>query len=201
MLKEVKSRLRVIKLHKKGVFGNEKDFIFHLGENDSIELSEVYHRIAEDDDYFGEIEELGLLEYREELKNKEYDGKLLFGGVPLCWFCRGETEILEKTPQERIKYAKDGEMIPVTKEEMKTINTQTVESEANMDFGEALKALMMCNRVARIGWKREYIEIQLPDKDSKMTKPYIFLSSEIGNKVPWTPTQDDLLSTDWVLVT
>ena len=70
-----------------------------------------------------------------------------------------------------------------------------------MGFEEALKLLKMCNRVARIGWKHEYLELQLPDKDSKMTKPYIFLSSDSGAKVPFLPSQDDLLSSDWMLVT
>jgi len=118
---------------------------------------------------------MSLSEFRERATEKMYDGELRFRGLRLYWFCGEKTEIKEKP--------------------------QTVESEFTMGFEDALKLLKMCNRVARIGWKRDFIEVQLPDQDSKMTKPYIFMSSETGAKVPFLPSQDDLLSSDWVLVT
>ena len=73
-----------------------------------------------------------------------------------------------------------------------------------MDFGEALKEMKMGYAVRRKGWpgKMDFIEIlQFKEKNSKMTEPYIFLdciSSNGENKrVPWTPSQIDILAEDW----
>ena len=45
-----------------------------------------------------------------------------------------------------------------------------------MDFGQALWNLKNGNKVRRKGWhgKGIFIELQKPDKYSKMTHPYIF---------------------------
>ena len=72
----------------------------------------------------------------------------------------------------------------------------------DMNFSEALKALKMGSKVTRFGWdgKGMYLELQLPNEKSKMTLPYIFLKTVDGALVPWTASQADLLSEDWVLV-
>ena len=48
-----------------------------------------------------------------------------------------------------------------------------------MDFGQALWNLKNGNKVRRKGWngKGIFIELQKPDKYSKMTHPYIFIDS------------------------
>jgi hypothetical protein len=74
-----------------------------------------------------------------------------------------------------------------------------------MDFSEALKALKEGYSVARSGWngKGMWLKLQIPDKHSKMTLPYIFLNYppglayEDGARVPWLASQTDLLSDDW----
>lgn len=72
----------------------------------------------------------------------------------------------------------------------------------NMSFGEALTKLKAGSRMARLGWngKGMWIELQRPDANSKMTLPYIYMSTADGQKVPWLASQSDLLSEDWVLV-
>lgn len=37
------------------------------------------------------------------------------------------------------------------------------------------------------------VKIQWPDKNSKMTAPYLYVTSRFG-KVPWIPTQIEMLS-------
>ena len=56
-----------------------------------------------------------------------------------------------------------------------------------MDFGEALRALKSGKRVSREGWNGRgmWLELQLPDRHSKMTLPYIYMSTVDANLVPW----------------
>ncbi len=70
-----------------------------------------------------------------------------------------------------------------------------------MDFSEALKALKQGSRAARIGWngKGMWLEVQRPDAHSKMTLPYIFMSTAQGDLVPWLASQTDILADDWML--
>ena len=78
-----------------------------------------------------------------------------------------------------------------------------------MNFGNALDALKQGKKVARQGWngKGIFIELQVPDQNSKMTSPYIFIDTtglqtdnEAAPKslVPWLASQTDLLAEDWL---
>ena len=42
-----------------------------------------------------------------------------------------------------------------------------------------------------------WIALQTPDANSKMTLPYIYMSTAQGDLVPWLASQTDLLSEDW----
>ena len=57
-------------------------------------------------------------------------------------------------------------------------------------------------RFTRKGWngKDQYIQIQNPDKHSKMTRPYVYIKTVQGDLVPWLASQTDLLADDWVEV-
>lgn len=69
-------------------------------------------------------------------------------------------------------------------------------------FGWAIKQLQKGDRVCRTGWngKGMYLELQTPDKNSKMTLPYIYMKTAQGDFVPWLASQTDMLSVDWKLV-
>lgn len=77
-----------------------------------------------------------------------------------------------------------------------------------MDFGEALKALRAGKRVCRNGWNGSdfWLELQVPDEDSKMTRPYIYINypeiskSAPGLRIPWSASQMDMLADDWNVV-
>ncbi len=68
-----------------------------------------------------------------------------------------------------------------------------------MDFSEALVSLKKGQRVQRSGWngKGMFIELQVPTTNSKMTLPYIFMSTITGDLVPWLASQTDLIANDW----
>lgn len=66
-------------------------------------------------------------------------------------------------------------------------------------IGWAVKELQDGQRVCRSGWngKGMWLELQRPDANSKMTLPYVFMSTAQGDLVPWLCSQTDLLATDW----
>jgi hypothetical protein len=80
-----------------------------------------------------------------------------------------------------------------------------------MTFGEAIHEMKAGRNVARQGWngKGIFIAIQVPDENSKMTSPYIYInttglqtdnSAAPKSLVPWLASQTDMLSSDWVVV-
>lgn len=71
-----------------------------------------------------------------------------------------------------------------------------------MTFGDAIDAMRTGARVARKGWngKGMWLALQVPDKHSKMTLPYIYMRTAQGDLVPWLASQTDVLSEDWEYV-
>lgn len=81
-------------------------------------------------------------------------------------------------------------------------------SGATFGIGVAIKMLLAGHRVARKGWngKGIFIELQVPDVHSKMTRPYIFIDTtglQSSNpdapkdRVPWLASQTDILAEDY----
>ena len=80
-----------------------------------------------------------------------------------------------------------------------------------MNFGQALTELKNGNRVKRKGWNGDgiFLALQVPDKNSKMTQPYIYIDT-LGLKtnnpnapkgrVPWLASQTDMLTEDWEVI-
>ena len=70
-----------------------------------------------------------------------------------------------------------------------------------MNFGDALVNLKNKIRMQRQGWngKGMYIELQVPDKNSKMTLPYLYMKTAQEDLVPWLASQTDILSNDWLV--
>lgn len=71
-----------------------------------------------------------------------------------------------------------------------------------MDFGDAVKAIKRGRRVTCDNWngKDMYLELQVPDENSKMTLPYIYMKTAQGGLVPWLASQTDILSNAWVII-
>ena len=80
-----------------------------------------------------------------------------------------------------------------------------------MDFGQALTELKNGNRGKRKGWNGDgiFLALQVPDKNSKMTQPYIYIDT-VGLKTnnpnapkgraPWLASQTDMLAEDWEVI-
>lgn len=58
-------------------------------------------------------------------------------------------------------------------------------------------------RVCRTGWngKGMWLALQIPDANSKMSLPYVYMQTVQGDLVPWLCSQTDLLATDWQVAT
>ena len=69
--------------------------------------------------------------------------------------------------------------------------------------GWAVKQMWTGEKVRREGWngKGQYLQIQKPDENSKMTLPYIFITTVSGDRVPWHASQTDILAVDWEIAT
>ena len=82
------------------------------------------------------------------------------------------------------------------------------EKSTGLSFGKAfdrIKLASMDNTALGFtamrlpSWKEDVkIRIQVPDANSKMTAPYLYVESRFG-KVPWKETMIELFSNDWEL--
>ena len=69
-----------------------------------------------------------------------------------------------------------------------------------MNFSMILESIKAGRRVRRLGWNGpdQWIHLQVPDENSKMTEPYIYIKNQQGGLVPWLASQGDLMAEDWV---
>jgi hypothetical protein len=70
-------------------------------------------------------------------------------------------------------------------------------------IGWAVKQMHNGAKVRRAGWngKGMWLALQVPDDHSKMSLPYVYMSTAQGDLVPWLCSQTDLLAADWELAT
>jgi hypothetical protein len=68
-----------------------------------------------------------------------------------------------------------------------------------MNFGQMLEKLKAGTLMCRSGWngKGMFIALQTPTPLSKMTLPYIYMSTVDQQLVPWLASQTDMLAEDW----
>jgi len=83
------------------------------------------------------------------------------------------------------------------------------EAPTLLNFGAALRRLRQGMKLRRSGWNGRgmWIALQVPDPNSKMTHPYVYIEYPKGHpaypdgqRVPWLASQTDLLAEDWEVV-
>ena len=73
-------------------------------------------------------------------------------------------------------------------------------ASGNLSFGDAIVYLKLGGKVKLPYWAEDvFITIQTPTELSKMTAPYLYVTSRFG-LVPWNPTQIEILSANWEIV-
>ncbi len=67
-------------------------------------------------------------------------------------------------------------------------------------IGWAVKEMLNGEKVTRPRWngKGMWLALQVPDANSKMTLPYIYMHTADAKLVPWLASQTDILATDWM---
>ena len=66
------------------------------------------------------------------------------------------------------------------------------------DFGWALGLLRAGRLVRRVNWNQPHtLSLQFVDKRSANTAPYIVIHPAEGGRLPWSPSNADLLADDW----
>lgn len=69
-----------------------------------------------------------------------------------------------------------------------------------VNFGEAFEQVKKGGGMRLPSWQPDVlIKAQFPDKNSKMTAPYLYVESRFG-KVPWKETMIELFSNDWEIL-
>ncbi len=67
-------------------------------------------------------------------------------------------------------------------------------------FGKAIEYMKLGKSVRLPHWGDDvFISIQVPDTNSKMTAPYMYVTSRYG-LVPWIPTIIEMLSEEWQII-
>lgn len=68
-----------------------------------------------------------------------------------------------------------------------------------MNFGQAIKKLKDGANVCREGWYgHHFLTLHDPGEDEPSNEPYIIISTENGDVLPWLASQADVLAEDWV---
>lgn len=78
---------------------------------------------------------------------------------------------------------------------MSTMRFSDVIDEMHKEISNRVATKRFC----RLGWngKNQWIQVQIPDENSKMTVPYIYIRTVQSNLVPWLASQTDMLAHDW----
>lgn len=71
----------------------------------------------------------------------------------------------------------------------------------NLNFGMALVFLREGKKLTRAGWNNAniWLELQVPDANSKMTLPYIYMV-KLADKFPCDLSCESILANDWMIV-
>jgi len=94
----------------------------------------------------------------------------------------------------------DGDTLDFTVVGNKVIPWFTNVDASGMNLAEARDCLLRGDRVGREGLGGVYIEAQMPDENSKMTDPYIFIKTEDGSTIPWVCSQADFFAGNFVII-
>jgi len=80
--------------------------------------------------------------------------------------------------------------------------TLPMEIEACNTFPESMAACLQGHRITRRGWNAggQWVQAQFPDKNSKMSPPYLFIKNAQHDLVPWVPSQGDMFAQDWAII-
>lgn len=77
---------------------------------------------------------------------------------------------------------------------------QDKETTVNQGFEKALAAIKVGATARRCTWDDDRMFIQICPQTDPYQKSYIFQLNKEGYIVPWSPTHEDILASDWEIV-
>ncbi len=127
----------------------------------------------------------------------------------------GETEIISnpRVPGKMAYIDKtyNDDLVHSNSDKIKIENYAFETQEETMDFGSTQLNLLAGHRMARKGWngKGIFIGLSTPEECIEMTRPFLYIDTTglqttnpdaPKDRVPWFPSQTDMLAEDWVVV-
>lgn len=115
----------------------------------------------------------------------------------------GDKKFFELSGEEKHQHMKDAVRREDDRQKLEMITKGELpglEREVPLcEFGIALRLLKEGKSVTRKGWNGagQYLSYIVPLEGTKMTVPYIFITTVQGDRVPWAASQTDLLAMDW----
>lgn len=104
-----------------------------------------------------------------------------------------------KSVREFLDISRKGFRIKVKRKRRKEVIAM---DKKPMNFSEALNAVKEGRAIQREGWngKGMYVRLQMPDTNSKMSLPYLYMNTADDRMVPWIASQTDILAGDWIVL-
>lgn len=139
---------------------------------------------------------------------KKYLGTKLIEATPMTYFefAKEKYGVVRDDAKDsdgyKVVYAPDG----YTSFSPKDVFEEAYRPTDGLNFGLATEAAKKGFKLARRGWNGSgmHLEAQIPDKHSKMTHPYLFMTipecEEGTRRLPWQPAQVDVFAEDWYIV-
>lgn len=86
------------------------------------------------------------------------------------------------------------------------LGTTWVDAGDSLNFGQALQAVTTGQRIYRTGWNGAGMWVEYYQPATSVDLPYLRLAYPVGSRlypegarVPWLPSQTDLLAQDWAI--
>lgn len=145
-------------------------------------------------------------EFMNYLDGKGYTGDVYIHDFRMVRQCNKNEPVMRiednniskpASPKTEVTMLDNARMMKELSKEMEMI--RCIRFGNTYGFDTALRRLKDSHRQQREGWngKGMYIEMQVPDEHSKMSRPYLYIKSVDGDLVPWVASQTDLLADDW----
>jgi hypothetical protein len=94
-------------------------------------------------------------------------------------------------------FTRTGDILETPNFDNYSMRQDWVVADDKLGFDFVILALKAGKSVRKKAWAPDvFLTLQVPDDHSKMTAPYIFVTSRFG-RVPWIGTQIEQLSNDW----
>lgn len=137
-----------------------------------------------------------LMQKGYSVKLPEWEGYWVWENNTIMMYCK-DGRVLDIRETDDVEFTVNN----INREDWETV-LLNFDYNKSLTFGQAIEALKRGSRVTKKSWHKEgmFLELQKPDKYSKMTAPYIYITIDNDYRIPWHPSQADVLEEDWEVI-